>query len=60
MAKSLKMPMEQGKAISAVTQDQVKAVLDATANYALKIRHATARSLSVDFVGVGDGVHVRK
>ena len=44
------------KATSAVTQEQVKADLDATADYALrKFRRATARLLSVDFAGAGAG-----
>ena len=43
------------KAISAVTEEQVKSVLDATADYALKFRRAMARSRSADFAGAGDG-----
>ena len=43
------------KAISAVTQDQVKAVLDATADYALKIPACNGTLAVAGFVGAGMG-----
>ena len=43
------------KAISALPKEQVKADLDATSDYALKIPAATVRWRSVVFAGAGDG-----
>ena len=43
------------KAVSAVTQDQVRRFLTQQPITRSKFRHATARLLSVDFVGAGDG-----
>ena len=56
VARSLKIPMARAKRRRPLTKDQVKAVLDATADYALrKFPRAMARLLCADFVGAGDG-----